>query len=209
MPVSLVNRQFPRYPLVVPVLHKPRVPMGIRPGIGWTRNLSEGGACVELAELLPSHLPLRMLLQADRGPIQVEAEVVWATEVDAAGEGVSHGVTFTQVPPDQLQILRNLLASSKGQQRHAGVRLPIEVALTYRRKDQAGEPLEGWTEMVSRGGLLLRLPQVLPPGTALEMTLHLANELLAAEGTIVWVEPQEKRIPGEPVRHGLRFTALG
>jgi hypothetical protein len=42
----------------------------------------------------------------------------------------------------------------------------------------------------------------------LEVALRLAGERLAAEGTVVWVEPSHARRPGELVRHGFRFTAL-
>jgi len=37
----------------------PRTDALARTGVGWTRNLSEGGACVELAEPLRPHMPLR------------------------------------------------------------------------------------------------------------------------------------------------------
>lgn len=45
-------RRFPRYPIQLPVLYKLKGP-ALQTGVGWTRNLSEGGAWLELAERLP------------------------------------------------------------------------------------------------------------------------------------------------------------
>ena len=56
---------------------------------------------------------------------------------------------------------------------------------------------------------MLRLPQVVPPGTALELTLHTRIDSLTAEGNVIWVAPPEGRTLGEPIPHGLRFTPLG
>jgi len=88
-------------------------------------------------------------------------------------------------------------------------RYPIQLPLLHRpiapSPSSAGV---GWTRDVSRGGLLLRLPQVLPPGTALELTLPTPTGPLPVAGTVVWVAPPEARTPDLPIRHGLRFTAL-
>jgi hypothetical protein len=208
MPASMGQRRFHRYPIHLPLLHKPRAPAPTRAGVGWTRNLSEGGACVELAERLQPQLPFRVRLRTDRGAIEVEAQVVWAGEPGRAGGGVLHGVIFTQVSPEQHQALRDLVYR-KGDRGHAGVRLPFEVSVTCQRKGQPGLPLQGWTGDISPGGLLLRLPQGLSPGTLLELTLYTPNGPLTVGGTVVWAEPSQRRTPEEPIRHGLRFTSLG
>jgi Tfp pilus assembly protein PilZ len=163
---------------------------------------------VELAERLGPQTTLRLRLQTDRGAIEVEARVVWVSEPGDAGGVVPHGVTFTQLTPDQLPAFHDLLRS-RGVVRHAGVRLPFEVSVTCQRKDHAEPPIQGWTGDISRGGFLLRLPHILPLGTALEITLHTQNEPLVVEGAVVWVEPPDRRTPGELVGHGVRFTALG
>ncbi len=214
MPEWKVKRQLPRYPIQLPVLHQPGATAAGGKGVGWTRNLSEGGACVELDERLPIPSPLNLHLQTERGAIEVEAEVVWEVEAEGEGgadpaeRGILHGVAFTRLAPDQLQALRTLLVP-EAEERRAGVRLPLDLAVTCEAKGAGGSPVQGRTENMSRGGLLLRLSQVLPSGTVWELTLHPADGPVTAEGEIVWVEPPEKRIPGEPVRHGLRFTALG
>jgi Tfp pilus assembly protein PilZ len=201
------QRRFPRYLIQLPLLHREIAPAAVKAGVGWTRNLGEGGAGVDLADPLRPGMPLRLRLQTDRGAIEVEARVIWIGEPGTPGGVVPHGMAFTQVASDQLQALRDLLLS-KGEVRHAGVRLPLELSITCQCKGEMGLPLQGWTGDISRGGLLLRLPQVLPPGTVLELTLHTPNEPIAVEGTIVWVEPPERRSTGEPIGHGFRFIAF-
>ena len=213
MPEPSERRQFHRYPIQVPFVHKSKNPSSAVTGVGWTRDLSEGGACVELDRRLSAPTPLQVRLQTDRGAIDVEVQVIWELETreGEAGPtkgGVLHGVAFSRLAPDQLQTLRELIQSQK-QERRAAVRLPLELAVTCQPKDAGGMPVQGCTEDMSRGGLLLRLSQDVPPGTVLELTLHPAGGPVTAEGEVVWVEPPERRTPGEPVRHGLRFTGLG
>lgn len=202
------RRHFARYLIQLPLLLKPKRPAPMRIGVGWTRNLSDAGTCVELAERLDLETPLSVRLQTDRGAIEIEAQVVWVGQATLAGGGIRHGLLFAEIPPDQHPALQDLLIS-KGEKRQAGVRLPLELTVTCQPKGQAGPPLEGRTGNMSLGGLLLHLPQVLPPETVLELTLHTSHGPVTAEGTIVWVEPPERRTPGEPIRHGLRFTVLG
>ncbi len=213
-----VQRRFPRYPIEIPFLflHTTTAPGSAGAGAGWTRDLSEGGACVELNECLPIPSPLHIHLQTDRGAIEIEAQVVWEAQAPKGGTqgsattagGVLHGVAFTHLAPDQLLALRALLPPH-GQERRSGIRLPLDLPVTCRPKGPEGSSLQGRTGNISRGGLLLRLSQALPPGTSLELTLHRPNGRVTAEGEIVWVEPPERRTPEEPIRHGLRFNALG
>lgn len=204
----LTQRRFPRYQIQLPLLHKTKPPPPIRVGVGWTHNVSEGGTCVELSEHFQPVTPLRVRLQTDQGAIEVEAQVAWTEECGGEGRGVLHGLAFTYVATDQLRALRNLIVS-KGQMREAGVRLPLRLSVTCQVKEPTGVTLQGRTGDMSWGGLSLRLPQPLPPGTAVEMTLHTPSGPLRAEGVVVWVGPQGQRMPGEPLWHGLRFTALG
>jgi len=88
-----------------------------------------------------------------------------------------------------------------------GIRWPLELDVMCQGKDGQGTALEGRTGNISRSGLLLTLPQELPPGSVLELTLHTAKGPATVEGAVVWVEPQEKRKSGESVRHGVRFTS--
>jgi hypothetical protein len=208
MPDAPNRRQSARYLIQLPLLHRAGQSAPGKVGVGWTRNLSTRGACVELAEHLQEKTSLRTRLQTDRGAIDVEARVVWAGNPAPTRGGVLHGVAFGEVAPEQLQALQALLLA-KGETRQAGVRLPLEVAVTCQPKNQTGLALEGQTGNLSRGGLLLRLPLLLAPDTVVELTLHTPGGPLTAEGAIVWVDPPEQRIPGEPIRHGLRFTVIG
>jgi hypothetical protein len=211
-----IQRRFPRYPIEVPFQLSTTAPGSSGGGVGWTRDLSEGGACVELNVRLPVPSPLHIHLLTDRGAIEIEAQVVWEAQAPVGGAqgsaqatgGVRYGVAFTHLAPDQLQTIRTLLAP-RGQERRSGIRLPIDVPVTCQPKGPGGSPLQGRTGNMSRGGLLLRLSHAVPPGTELELTLHPPHGQVRAEGEVVWVEPLEKRSPGEPVRHGVRFNALG
>ena len=207
MPDRSERRQSRRYPIQVPLMHTSKASTGKGSGVGWTRHLSEGGAAVELPSRLPAEMPLRVRLRTDRGLIEAEAVVVWTKE-PLPGEGILHGVAFTHIASDQLQALRGLLVS-KGLFRPAGIRLPLELTVTCHRKGRSGPPLPGETRDISRGGALLRLSEVVPPGTALELTLDTRTESLIAEGTVIWVAPPEGRTPGGPILHGLRFSPLG
>ncbi len=202
-----VERRFPRYVIQLPVLHKARVPAAGQAGVGWTRNLSEGGACVELAEGLCLWMPLRLLLRTDRGGIEVQAQVVWVGGPSGLGGGILHGVTFTHLLPDQLQALRDLIRS-KGQVRNAGVRVPLELSATCTPTGPGSPTFQGLTGDISRGGLLLLLPEVVPSGSRMNVTLQTPNGPLMMEGVVVWGEPPGGRAVGPPFRHGFRFTTL-
>ena len=202
------HRQYSRYRIHLPLLHRPKAPTALSVGIGWTRDLSEGGACVELAERLRPQRPLRISIQTDVGPIEAEARVVWVREPAASEEGAPHGVAFTRMSPDKLQALRDVIYR-KGERGDAGIRLPLEVSVTCQPLGQEHQSIAGWTGDVGRGGLLLRLPTPLPPGTALDLTLHTDHGPLTAQGVVVWVATAEERVPGRPIPHGFRFTTLG
>jgi len=176
--------------------------------MGWTHNMGEGGACVELSERLQPQGPIRVRLQTAKGAIELEAKLIWSREADSSGGSILHGMAFVQIAPEQVEPLRELLLS-EGPVRHAGVRWPLELSITCQPQDQAGPPVRGRTGDISRGGLLLRLSEALPPGTRLEVTLHAPQEPLTVCGEIVWVEAAESRTPGELISHGLRFTSLG
>ncbi len=206
MPDWAAQRQFPRYLVQLPVLHQARAPASSRVGVGWTRDLSEGGACLELTDRFRTSKLLRIRLQTEAGPIEAEAQVAWAREPTLPRGGTLHGVAFTLIAPDERQALRDLIRS-KGEIRQAGVRLPLDLPVTCQSQGQPGVSLQGRTGNMSQGGLLLYLPQGLPMGTGIALTLHVPTGPLTAEGEIVWVEPPERRTKGELVRHGCLLTA--
>jgi len=224
MPERYDNRQFRRASLQLPLQHKLSVSGTAGVGVGWTRDVSEGGACVELPEVLRPPLPLQVRLHTARGPIETEAQVVWGAEAQAVreseaqavwaweagptGGGVLHGLAFTQMGPLHRHILRTAL-HSRAEAGPASVRLPLQVAATCEPEQQGGAPLPGVTEAISREALSLCLPQPLPPGTPVRIILHTPHEPLMVKGTVVEVEPPERQQPGEAIRLTVRFTPLG
>lgn len=202
------KRRHPRYSIRLPLLHKAESSGADRAEMGWTHNMGEGGACVELAERLQPPGPIRVRLQTAKGAIELETRLIWSREADSSGGGTLHGMAFLQIAPEQLEDLRELLLS-EGAVRHAGVRWPLDIPVTCQPQGPLGPPVQGRTGDIGRGGLLLRLPEALPPGTRLEVTLHAPQEPLTVFGEVVWMEAAERRTPGELIGHGLRFTSLG
>ncbi len=201
------QRRFPRYRVSLPLLHRPRATTALHVGVGWSRDLSEGGACVELAERLRPQRPVRIQLRTDAGAIEAEAQVVWRKDPRNSEAGILHGVSFTQITPDQLQTLRDVI-NRKGERGDAGIRLPLEVPITCQPLAQGEAAIEGRTGDIGRQGLLLLLPSVLTPGTPVDLTLHAPHGNLTAQGTVVWTTPPERRTSEGPIPHGFQFTTV-
>lgn len=201
------QRATPRYPVILPLRYTTRQRAAVKAGVGWTRFLSVEGANVELDERLRPQTPLRLHLETDRGSIEVGARVVWVGEVSAPAGGAMHGIAFTQMGQPATQALHELLLPLS-LVRHAGIRLSVDIPVTCRRKDVAGGGLQGRAVDISRGGLSLRLPRILSLGAELAVTLHTPSEPIRVEGSIVWVEPPDRRTVGQLVSHGLRFTPI-
>jgi hypothetical protein len=174
--------------------------------MGWTFDLSEQGACVELAQRFPPPTTLHLTLQTDRASIEVDAVVVWAGTPALPG-GILHGLIFTHCAPDQLQALQDLLPST-GPAGSTGVRLHLDLPITCQMNGQVGHLLEGRTGDISREGVLIFLPRAIAQDTELEITVHTPVEPLTMPGKIVWVRSPENATPGEPIAHGFRFTSL-
>jgi hypothetical protein len=206
MPDASAQEWLPRYQMQLPFVHRARTPNPGRVEIGWTRNLSEGGACVEVGGVLQPRMPLRFLLRTDRGAIDGEAKVVWTGASGPAKGGVLHGIAFTRLAPNQLRALTDLLRF-RGPMRDGGFRFPLDLTVTCHPRGPASPPLQGRVGDLNREGLLLQLGQSLLPGTPLDLILHTARGLVAVEGEIVWMQPPERRAPGEPICHGVRFAS--
>ena len=201
------KRRHPRHPIRLPVLYKVTDPAAARAGVGWSRDLSEGGACVELAEYLEPMSPLTLLLRTGEGGLELEAEVVWAAQSEAAGQPVLHGVSFVQLSEAQGKAL-NKLFTLKEHTRLQGLRLPLELPISCRPKGMTGPVMQGHTGDVSRGGLLLLLPEAIPPDFPLEITIQTRRGNVEAQGVIVWGGSKEKHAAGEMFRHGFKFTDI-
>lgn len=200
-----LQRRLPRYQIQLPLLYKVSTATS-KFGVGWTRNLSEGGALVELDDRVPPDTPLHLCLRTDSGSIEIEARVTWAEGPHEGGGDVLHNIAFAEVTPDHLQALHNLLLPLS-MVPHAGGRLPLDIPVSCRTKGHPGPPVKGRAGDVDRGGLLLYLPHRIPPGTPLAVTLHTTKGTVIAEGEVVWAESRDGREAGELIEHGLRFTS--
>ena len=207
MPELQMRRRFTRFPIAFPLRHRVEGHPAMGAEGGWTRDLSGGGACVELAESLRPDVSLRLLVRTDRGTISATSRVIWRGEPPRGGGGIRHGIAFTQLAPDQLETLRSLLLSLRPW-RHTRGRVPIDLSITCQVTHPPGPSLRGRVANVSREGLLLRLPVALLPFTDLEVTLPTPLRSITLAGTIAWVEPRDKRKSRTAVQHGLRFTRL-
>ncbi len=195
-----------RYPIQLPLLYWRKTGTRTRVGAGWTRELGERGFTAELADRFEVETLLRVRIQTDRGPIETEAKIVWIGASTPAGAENYYGLTYTDIAPEHLQALRNLTLPLS-MVAHAGMRLAMDLSVTCRPKNAGGPPLKGQTGEMSRGGMLLRLPRAVPPGTVLALTLHSTNGPLALEGAVVWSQASEDLTPGDLIDHGVRFTS--
>ncbi len=201
------KRRFERYDVRLPVLYKRLGSTQGKAGIGWTRNISLGGVCLDLDERLDPKTVLGLLFQTDRGAIEVEAEVVWAVSTPGLDGGIGHGLEFRELGPKQMQAMERLLAELQPTPR-SGHRLALDIPLTVTPRERPGEIIAGRTGNASRGGALLLLPQALSVGALVTLRLQTPRQPLRLDATVVWVDPPEKRQPGRAIRHGVQFVSL-
>jgi hypothetical protein len=175
-------------------------------GAGWTYNLCEHGVGVELDGSLRPWLPLGLRIVTPYGPLDLQARVVWIGNLQLGG-GTPHGLEFHLVPPQQREFLKQYLKLLQGQARLAG-RFPLDLPAQCQLKSPPGPSLPGRTGNLSRGGALLALPEALPVGSVLGVTLRTAAGTATVDAVIVWVDRPSKQTPGAPIRHGLEYVLL-
>jgi hypothetical protein len=200
-----VDDRLTRYNIVLPLLCTTQTPSKSGAQVGWTCNLGESGTCLALPKRLPLNQPLRLCFQTNGGPLKAEGRLVWVGQ--SGFDLIRHGVAFTRIAPEHQRTLREVLLS-QGHVRPAGVRLSVALPVTCRSRGQAHLSVQGRVGDISRGGLLLYLPQVQPTGMELVVTLNTPAGPLALGGTVVWVEAAKRRPSRESIRHGLQFTVL-
>lgn len=224
-------RIFTRYPVQLPLLYNPEDAAANRVGAGWTRELSPGGACLELGERLPSQGILHLKLRTARGPIETEAQVIWVGEPTSPTDGIPHGVVFRELAPEDLRTLHSQLPPVF-QGTYPRVRLPVDLGVTCGTKRSRREPLQGRVGNMSRGGMLLYFEEAVAPGTEVAITLQTRNGPIrvdgriiwadlpgspqpifpppayAIAGEIVWVDLPARSTPDQPILHGVQFSSL-
>jgi hypothetical protein len=204
--LPLAVQWFPRYQIQLPVLQKASA-HATRVEVGWTRDLSLSGACLQLPARLPAPAMIWLRLQTDRGPIELEARVVWTCEIPGSRQGALHGVAFIETTRVQCQALREMLAARE-RASDSSLRLPLDLPVTCRPENEAEPPLHGRTVDFSRRGVRLLLDRPIPAGASLNVMLHTAWGSLTAEGVVIWADPPGGDPPATPVQHGLRLTSL-
>lgn len=199
-------RKHRRHPVVLSIVYQRTDAEETWRGVGWTRNLSEGGACLELGEALPQGATLRVALQADQSRLWMDAEVVWAGRAGEVTDGIPHGIAFVQVTGEQAKALGGLVGRL-GRLRGVAVRVPLRCPVACRVAGESIPPLQGQTGDISRRGLSVSLPGRLPEASEIEVTLPTREGPLTVRATVVWVDPAGGK-PDEGVHHGLEFGRL-
>ncbi|HSB69512.1 MAG TPA: PilZ domain-containing protein [Candidatus Methylomirabilis sp.] len=204
MPGQELGAHFTRYAIELPFRYRQSREAANRPGLGWTRDLSGGGAWVELPEQVAPPTLLEVSLHTPGEPLHLAAQVVWGCH-ESHGLSRLHGLRFTQLTPAQRQRLGVLFSHQKP--RGVG-RLYCTLAATCQGMAAAGDSLPCETRDISAGGVALRLPVSVPPGTHLQVTIPTVFGVVTADAEVVWAEPPDARPRGAPCRHGLRFLYL-
>jgi hypothetical protein len=109
MPEIEEKRHVARSLIKLPVLYRRKAPEPVKAGTGWTHNLSEEGACVELSDRFEEPSSVQLLFQTDQGGLGLSAVVIWAAAIRDKERGFLHGLTFTDLTPDQWKGLKELL----------------------------------------------------------------------------------------------------
>jgi hypothetical protein len=225
------HRRFTRYPVQLPLLYNPEDPKTNRVEPGWTRELSPGGACLELGERLQSAGILHVKLRTAHSPFETEAQVIWAGEPTSPADGIPHGVVFRQLAPEDVRTLHSQLPPVF-QGTYPRVRLPVDLGVTCRPKRSRREPLQGRVGNMSRGGMLLYFGEGAAAGTEVETTIQTRTGPIRVDGRIIWADlrgsPQPifpppayatagdiawidlpaRSTPDQPILHGVQFTSL-
>ncbi len=193
----------PRFPIVLPVLFR-TADAAPRSGKGRSCSLSDGGACLELAESLAPGTLLDVTLQTDEGGLTMEAEVVWVGRRGSAGRGTLHGIRFTGLIPEQKRAVRRVI-QRLGRLPQDASRVPVRLPARCRPAAGTGVPVQGWTEDIGQEGLSVSLPQRFPVGSVIEIALPTPRGAYTTEATVVWVDPAST---GPHTRHGVQFGPL-
>lgn len=111
MPAPAEKRALARQEIRLPFLYRLKTPISVRAGAGWTHNISEEGACIELPERLEEGAAMQILFQTDRGGLGVGVQVIWVAGIREKGEGLIHGVAFPGLNEEKRQALLEFVRS--------------------------------------------------------------------------------------------------
>ncbi|MFQ5847127.1 MAG: PilZ domain-containing protein [Candidatus Methylomirabilales bacterium] len=83
-------------------------------------------------------------------------------------------------------------------------RYSYDGSVTYRR---LGPEAPGRIRNLSEGGLMVELPELLPPGTPLDLMVSLGDRAIHAEAEVVWSQDRPGNA-GTSYVHGFKFVRL-
>lgn len=193
------TRQYPRFRLRLPVLcESPAVP-GYRT-FGLTKNVSQGGLLLEVPRPLAAGTWVSLLLIAGNQSARAEAVVVWLAE-NTPGR---MGLQFTEWAGTDSLIWGRLLAFQAGPTPRASLRISIDLEVTCRMPPDTCLP--GRAQNLSDTGMMIVLPQTVPPQTRLSVAVPpwLILSPVEAEMEVIWTRDAPH---GDGAIHGLYFLA--
>ena len=192
---GMEKRQHSRFVLRMPVLCESPMVRDYRT-LGITRNVSQSGLLVEAVLPLPQGTSTDLRLLSGDLIARAEAVVVWAAE----GSPGLMGLRFTRMVEASSIAWEQLLAGQTGQDPRTSVRIPVDLEVTCVIPPDTR--LRGRAENLSDGGMMVRLPQAVPPQTCVKLKVPGALGLPPMEAGVMWTRAHPE-VPH--VVHGLRF----
>lgn len=171
-------------------------------GVGWTEDLGERGTCLKLSTALHLGWRLGLVIFTEPDVVEAEANVIW---VRAGGQRkfCYHGVEFIHITPAYYEALMKALPPKKSVQRRAFRRFPLKLPVFCQVARVNTPQLEGQIGDISRAGVMILLPQQVPPRTRVDITFcHPRAEQV--RGKVRWVA-SSKDASGM-FRHGIEFV---
>lgn len=196
------QRRHARYALTLTVIYRVDAAPGERvphPRPGETANVSEGGACLLLPERLPPGTALNLMLRGEAVLYMFHADVVWAGPPDSSP--LPHGVRLEPLSPQDQLAWQRLLFEQHQRGTERATRIVVDLPARC-LVDGRAIPLPGDVENLGAGGLLIRLPELFPVGTAVTVTIPGPLQELHLAGRIAWGQAR----PGGQPAHGVAFT---
>lgn len=167
--------------------------------LGVTQNVSRTGLLLEVQRPLPPGTPLSLILVVGEEAAQADAVVVWTVE-DSPGR---MGLNLTALSGSDSVAWEHLLSFQAGPTARACLRIPIALEVTCLVSPEVR--LRGKAGNLSEGGMMITLPQVLPPRTRLTVTVPPGLDFppVGTELEVMWnrIIPQ-----AHDALHGLRFV---
>ena len=212
----LANRQFPR---LVP---QDSIPVSIHDGehgqtFGLITNLSEGGSSFDsgVAYTAGSKILLRISFDREAEPFVAEATVAWSREADGKSKGFVHGVRFTILEEEQLQLLRVTLQRPEFQivfRRHREFpRLVPHESIDVTIANVRNEQTPGAIVNISAGGASFSTS--VPFGVGSNILLRISfdqDNPFVTEARIAWSREAEgsNADPSFRFLHGVKFANM-